>query len=335
MTTTIHAVRRANEPFTRMHQSAATTGIRRIARGFALSALAAAALMAAGLGAGVARADGPGTGLQRAIVAEGQTSITTDKAAYMVGETITVTYTLPGPGQIRITDRQGSQLSTLRAGFSQQSSGTIQGTVTPPLGRECLTLEYAGGPKVLTEDPAPGRPGGLATAQTCFQVTDRAEPKDPGPCRCLGPSQHPDQPAGQAAGVYTFAGGATDLLLSSDGIGRRIIAEKADGSADQRWHLVPGPGGYVFLRNAGSLFALDGSQPGPAEREPSVHETPFTASAAQQWQLEPGTRGAVVLRNRQSGLVLQQSRGVVTLGVLRDGEQPDAQAQWRLATVQP
>jgi hypothetical protein len=178
------------------------------ARTFALSALAAAALAASALGAGAVHADQPAPGALRTIVAEGQTRITTDKASYVVGEPITVSYTLPGPGQIRITDRQGGQVSTLRSGFSAQTSGTIQGTVTPPTGQECLTLEYTPGPKVLTEGTAvqrmlvenPGVQNGPATAETCFQVTDKTAPKETPKDQGQSQGQSQGQPQGQPQG---------------------------------------------------------------------------------------------------------------------------------------
>src|SRR5215211_8719515 len=61
----------------------------------------------------------------------GQTSIVTDKESYAVGEPVTITYTLPGPGFYRITDHQGDKVSTLRSGFTTQPRGRIAGTVSP------------------------------------------------------------------------------------------------------------------------------------------------------------------------------------------------------------
>src|SRR5215213_4615942 len=121
------------------------------------------ALTVAGMAVGAVGAQQPG---DQSIAAPGQTSIVTDKDAYAVGEPITITYTLPGPGRYRITDQQGGTVSTLRAGSSAQATGRIEGTVTPPAGKECLTLEYRDGKNVTS------------TAETCFEVTDKEPTKE-------------------------------------------------------------------------------------------------------------------------------------------------------------
>jgi hypothetical protein len=86
------------------------------------------------LGAGLARAQAGTTvssagARQAGIATSGQTSIVTDRDAYVVGEPITITHTLPGPGRIRITDHQGGRISRLRSGYSAQANGRVQGTV--------------------------------------------------------------------------------------------------------------------------------------------------------------------------------------------------------------
>src|SRR5687767_8731742 len=84
MTKTIRTFLRARAgagaPPMSMHRSTAGHGVRRTARVFALGALAATALVATGLGTGVAQADGTGAGPRRTIVLPSLTSITTDKA---------------------------------------------------------------------------------------------------------------------------------------------------------------------------------------------------------------------------------------------------------------
>src|SRR5687768_10139343 len=79
-----------------IHRPPTAPGVRRTARGVALGARAARARVATRVGGGGAQAEGRGAGSVRAVVAEGQASTTTDKAAYLVGEPITVSYTLPG-----------------------------------------------------------------------------------------------------------------------------------------------------------------------------------------------------------------------------------------------
>lgn len=325
---------------------------RRAARTFALGTLAAAALVATGIGAGAARADAPPPGTIRSIVAQGQTSITTDKASYVVGEPITVTYTLPGPGQIRITDRQGSQLSTLRSGYSAQANGTIQGTVTPPLGQECLTLEYTGArtltempfARTLVEDPSgQGGQSGPASAETCFQVTDKAASKDLPQTpsgQGQGQGQPPAKEQGQAAGVYTLRSKVSDNLLDSSAADKRVWSLTANGSRYQQWKLEPAPDGYVFLRDDATLYALDGTAAGPNDLAPYLYVKPFNGSANQQFKVEQAADGYVFLRNRANNLVLVQSaplngKGLINLGALPAGEQPGPQAQWKLTAVQP
>ena len=68
----------------------------------AIRSLAAAALVASTLGAGVALADQPAPDGKPTVVTEGQTRITTDKDTYVVGEPITIRYSLPGRGYIRV-----------------------------------------------------------------------------------------------------------------------------------------------------------------------------------------------------------------------------------------
>jgi hypothetical protein len=147
----------------------------------ALRTLAAAALVASSLGVGAALAEEPAPDIPPTVSTEGQTRISTDKADYLVGEPITIRYTLPARGYIRITDYQGTSVSTLRSGYRYSTEGTIRGTVTPPVGKECLTLEYSPyrlPARVPIERMLVGdisgqtAPSGPAFAETCFDVKE-------------------------------------------------------------------------------------------------------------------------------------------------------------------
>jgi hypothetical protein len=150
----------------------------------ALRTLTAAALVATSLGVGGAYADQPAPDAQTTVVTEGQTRISTDKASYLVGEPITIRYSLPARGYMRILDYQGETVTTLRSGYRQRTEDSIRGTVSPPVGKECLTLEYS--PRPLPATPpdraalaaltkAPNGPSGQgpAYAETCFDVLEK------------------------------------------------------------------------------------------------------------------------------------------------------------------
>jgi hypothetical protein len=325
-----------------MNSPIAAVSRRRVARSFALGTLAAAALVASGLSAGTARADTP-PGALRAIVAQGQTSITTDKPAYVVGDPITISYTLPGPGQIRITDHQGSQVSTLRSGYSSQADGTIQGTITPPVGQECLKLEYAPH-RTLTEMPSvhrlvetgSGQSGqiGLSSAETCFQVTDKAAPMEKSTPKELPQGQGQGQGQGQTPapapglGLHTLRSKVTDQLLDSNTAGK-VYPLMRNGGQFQKWNLEAGPDGYVFIRNFATGLYLDSNPNG------DVYALAKNGGAFQQWKVEPAADGYVTLRNRQTGRYLVDSRGLVNTGELKAGEQLGPQTGWKLEPAQP
>jgi hypothetical protein len=139
----------------------------------------AAVLVASSLGAGTALADQPAPERTPTVVTEGQTRITTGKAAYEAGESIIIRYTLPGRGYIRILDYQGAKVSTLSSGYRARAYGSIRGIVTPPYGKECLTLEYSPyrplpamppGRDLVRNDPSGQSGQGPAYAETCFEV---------------------------------------------------------------------------------------------------------------------------------------------------------------------
>jgi hypothetical protein len=84
--------------------------------------------------------------------------ITTDKADYRIGEALTFCFTVPGPGPITITDRLANgQQNVLVEWYDDGRGACFMATVTPPGGRECLRLDYAG-------------PAGSGSAETCFTV---------------------------------------------------------------------------------------------------------------------------------------------------------------------
>jgi hypothetical protein len=85
-------------------------------------------------------------------------SISTDQSQYSVGSPIRICYNVPGPGPFTITDNQADGSShPFFSGVDDGTGGCLGGTVTPPLGTECMQLNASGGA------------GG--NAQTCFQVT--------------------------------------------------------------------------------------------------------------------------------------------------------------------
>jgi hypothetical protein len=86
-------------------------------------------------------------------------SLTTDKAKYRIGEAITFCFTLPGPGPVTITDRLADGQEQVIVDWNDDGRGAcLTGTVTPPTGRECLRLDYAGA-------------AGSGSTETCFDVT--------------------------------------------------------------------------------------------------------------------------------------------------------------------
>jgi hypothetical protein len=122
----------------------------------ALVALAAAALLlATAFGTTAAHADEPDP---QAIIVGQQVSISTSQSWYRVGNYMTFCYTVPAPGFIQITDQQGGSVKTLLSGYDDGAGDCIGGYVTPPLGKECLTIRYY------------FPQGGSTTAKTCFQV---------------------------------------------------------------------------------------------------------------------------------------------------------------------
>ena len=254
------------------------------------------ALTVAGMAVGAVGAQQPDG---NTIVTPGQTSIVTDKDSYVVGEPITITYTLPGPGRIRITDHQAGKVSTLRAGYSAQAQGRIGGTVTPPVGKECLKLEYRNSRNQS------------GVAETCFEVTNKADP-----------GQQMVVP-----GLYTLQHRRASLMLESNVAKKVYVVPAADGDF-QRWVLETAPDGYVFLRNLATGYYLDSN---PMSQ---VYTHEKNLGIFQQWKVGPGREGSLVLLHRATGLRLTADD---MQGVRTDGEPPSVLDgyEWTLTAVQP
>jgi hypothetical protein len=88
-------------------------------------------------------------------------AIYTDRQFYTTGDPIDVCYRVPGPGPVRIIDQiEEDTPTTYFSGYDDGTGGCIPGTITPPAGRECMTLVYT--------YPADGS---QETAQTCFMTS--------------------------------------------------------------------------------------------------------------------------------------------------------------------
>jgi hypothetical protein len=100
----------------------------------------------------------PAAGDQPATNLDGLT-IAMDGAQYNIGDKGGFCYTVPGPGQVTITNNGSGgtiQLLSVRdSGSGACNSGAIQG----PAGRYCVVILYAGA-------------AGVGTAQNCYQVFD-------------------------------------------------------------------------------------------------------------------------------------------------------------------
>lgn len=253
------------------------------------------ALTVAGMAAGAVGAQDAG---DQTIATRGQTSIVTDKDNYLVGEPISITYTLPASGWYRITDAQGGKVSTLRSGFSAEASGRIAGTVTPPAGKECLHLDYWG---------SFNQPD---SAETCFQVSEKAEPP-----RAEVP----------APGRYTLRHREASLLLASTVLKKVYLA--SDVGDLQMWVLEPAPDGYFFLRDLATGYYLE-SNPGG-----DVTTNEQKLGIFQQWKVGPGREGTMTLIHRPTGLKLgAHAQG----GVFADSEGSVLDGyEWTLTAVQP
>lgn len=119
--------------------------------------LALTSLLAAMMLAAIAAVPPTTSAQEPATVAPGTAAIWTDKGSYRIGEPIQVCWRIPIAGQITITDLPVNGTSGIFFSGGSAITGCAPGTVTPPLGGECLRLTYP----LL---------GGSGHTQTCFQV---------------------------------------------------------------------------------------------------------------------------------------------------------------------
>lgn len=112
----------------------------------ALCIVCAGAYLGGGLPASLARAQ------------TGSVSVSTDKMQYRVGDAVRICYTVAGPGPVTITDILAD--GTTQQLFQAVDDGTgycFTGSVTPPLGTECLAFQS------ISE-------AGNGSSRACFQV---------------------------------------------------------------------------------------------------------------------------------------------------------------------
>jgi hypothetical protein len=112
----------------------------------AVCILCAGVFLASALPASLARAQ------------SGSVTVSTDKMQYQVGESVRICYTVAGPGPITITDilADGTR-QQLFQGVDDGTGYCFNGSITPPVGTECLAFES------ISE-------AGNGSSRTCFQV---------------------------------------------------------------------------------------------------------------------------------------------------------------------
>jgi hypothetical protein len=95
-------------------------------------------------------------------------SISTNRPSYQIGDPIQVCYSVPGPGYVNITNTLADGTTQpFVSGYDDGTGACIPGTVTPPPGTECLTLNWTSSTTFGTA---------TAGAQTCFQVAGTPPP---------------------------------------------------------------------------------------------------------------------------------------------------------------
>lgn len=146
-----------------------------------------------------------------------QVSVTTDKSTYRVGDSITICWTVPGPGTVRLVDLtpDGGRTTVRESGGT--GNGCITGTVSPPTGRECVRIEYSNAT-------------GTASAQACFTVEAAASASpspSPRPTASPAPSS-PPTPSYSLGGIYR---GSFSAPLSVAGGIQRFQIDVSRGSS--------------------------------------------------------------------------------------------------------
>jgi hypothetical protein len=118
----------------------------RIAKICALALIAAVVSLAS---VSVGRASGDLDGL----------TITMDQDTYTIAAIGNLCYTVPGPGEVTITNNNASGTVTLLTRKDDGSGDCEHGPIDGPSGRYCVVILFAG-------------EAGVGTAQTCYTVFD-------------------------------------------------------------------------------------------------------------------------------------------------------------------
>jgi hypothetical protein len=84
-----------------------------------------------------------------------------DQDSYGVGAIGNLCYTVPGAGQVTITNNAASGTVTLLTRRDDGSGACEHGPIDGPAGRYCVVILFAG-------------EAGVGTAQTCYAVFDPA-----------------------------------------------------------------------------------------------------------------------------------------------------------------
>jgi hypothetical protein len=88
-------------------------------------------------------------------------SITMDADNYNIGDHGGFCYTVPGPGQVTITNNGAAGTLTLLSSQDDGSGDCDAGTMQGPPGKYCVIILFSG-------------QSGAGTAQSCYQVSDPA-----------------------------------------------------------------------------------------------------------------------------------------------------------------
>jgi hypothetical protein len=88
-------------------------------------------------------------------------SITMDAESYSLGTVGNLCYTVPGRGEVTITNNGSTGTVTLLTRVDDGSGSCERGPIEGPPGRYCVVILFAG-------------EAGVGTAQTCYTVFDPA-----------------------------------------------------------------------------------------------------------------------------------------------------------------
>lgn len=167
-------------------------------------------------------------------------TITVDRGEgglYQPGDSITVCYTVPGPGPLTITDYLGDGTShPFYSVYDDGRGDCVSGTVTPPLGTECFQLDF---PEAV----------GAGAPRVCFRVDRVVRPPTPrmGTISTDRPSYRIGETARICYGVPA-AGMITITVLLPGGASRPLLTVNDDGFGDCFSRPVAAPVGLHCLR---------------------------------------------------------------------------------------